>query len=193
MRLLCREYIFRVRGGWCNLTNIFQGHRCTQLTACAKGYHHAGCKDKDCNAIRRLHRKAASRIIARVIADDRGDKATTMRRGREASRAIKNTEESEKEQKYGTITQRGVALLLEATDAMEMSDRRRRGSAWIVVIAVFHFACCPCLLRAHPASSRDPLSADKDSSPLNPPFFHRDHATCVMAVELSWFDVKCLV
>lgn len=47
--------------------------------------------------------------------------------------AIRNAGE---EQKYDTITSEGVVLLLKATDAMEMSDRRRRGSARIVVIAV---------------------------------------------------------
>jgi len=56
-----------------------------------------------------------------------------------------------------------------------MSDRRRRGSAWIVVIAVFHFARCPSYERT-PHHPRDPLSTDKDSS--EPSFFHRDHATC---------------
>lgn len=141
-------YISRIWDGWCNLRNTFQGHRCVQPTACAKGYHHAECRAEDWSE-RIPQRSTASsrveRLLATVLSRElslttAATRQQTMRRGREASRAIKNTEESEKEQKYETITQRGVALLLEATDAMEMSDRRRRGSAWIVVIAVFHFA-----------------------------------------------------
>lgn len=121
--------------------------------------------------------------IARVIGDNRwsdrwrGDKA----RKRMSSRVIKNTRRKRKGAKARDDNPPGVALLLEATDAMEMSDRRRRGSVGSLLLPfstlpLVHF---PSLRPGHPLPIDKALAAPPNPLESNLSFFlpTRDRAT----------------
>lgn len=181
--------------GWCNLRNTFQGLRCAQSREFSKG----------CVAMRDAEAKelipeggqldafvSSSRALSRqVIADDRGDDRR-QDRGRGALRDEDYERRGERKRaKIWNDNPQGAVLLLGATDAMEMSDSRRRGSMSDRCYCHFPLsACCPDLPRTSPALPRDPLATDKHSSPLNPLSSARSRNVHFIAAELSWIDVK---
>lgn len=160
--------------GWCNLRNTFQGHRCAQSTALAKGRRDAGHRGDDWppkggkprDAIRRLRREAAPHRLYHASYRWRprrrdatvGDEARKRDISRWRLRAlkIKSAEENEKEQKYGTITPGESRYYWKLLTQWKWAIGLAGGPRWIVVIAVFHSACCPYLPRTSPRATPGP-------------------------------------
>lgn len=151
-------------GSWCNSRNTFHEYH-----ACNPWHVWRNIKTGDAQrqrspqsglATQRRRFVAERLLVAQVYHTSYLLTATATNDGsdaREASRAIKrkrgrggererNTTESEKKRKIQNDNPQGAALLLEATDAMEMSDKHRRGSAMDR-----YYCCFPLALFVAPA------------------------------------------